>query len=76
MYFCVHCAFSFLKSYYSTHISAFFQKEKTAYNGQLIQISRVSAILTYFFVRCGVVALKSYYLPRSPSFYKVCFVVD
>ena len=41
---------------------------KSLYNGQLIQISRVSAILTYFFVRCGVVALKSYYLPRSPNF--------
>ena len=56
-----------------------FQSEiarESLYNGQLIQISRVSDILTYYSVRSGVVALKSYYLPRSPSFFEVRSEVD
>ena len=47
MYFYVHCAFFFLKSYYMTHSPPFLEK---VYNGRLVRCLRVKSVLTYFYV--------------------------
>ena len=65
MYFYVHCAFFFLKSYYMTHSPPFLEK---VYNGRLVRCLRVKSFLTYFYVGSGTFALDAYYSTHSPPF--------
>ena len=44
MYFYVHCAFFFLKSYYMTHSPPFL-----GVSGRLVRCLRVKSVLTYFY---------------------------
>ena len=67
MYLFVHSAFSAVKITLSGALSTFLQN---AYNGHLIQKLRVKCSVTYFFVRALTFSLVSYYMTRSPRFYK------